>query len=189
MSVTAFVNATPCRCLRSSNSGSAQPDPKCSRVANSAKRSPMRTITGTGSRAFVTMADWPSTTMRSRTPSDRFASARATVRPDAVCATLALEILTQKRKDKQAASRFFRKLLKDEGASPNKPTTDRLPSNQAAKRDIMPSVPLRTIERKSRMSERAVGSDRCENSSHPAKCTAFLQCTIECEIYFVAKDN
>ena len=52
-----------------------------------------------------------------------------------------LDILVQKRKDKQAALRFFRKLLKGEGRSPNRLTTDKLPSYGAAKRELMPSVP------------------------------------------------
>ena len=52
-----------------------------------------------------------------------------------------LDILVQKRKNKQAALRFFRKLLKGEGASPNRLTTDKLPSYRAAKREVMPSVP------------------------------------------------
>ena len=34
----------------------------------------------------------------------------------------------KKRKDKQAALRFFRKLLKGESASPNRLTTDKPPS-------------------------------------------------------------
>ena len=52
-----------------------------------------------------------------------------------------LDILVQKRKDKQAALRFFRKLLKGEGRSPNRLITDKLPSYGAAKREMMPSVP------------------------------------------------
>jgi putative transposase len=52
-----------------------------------------------------------------------------------------LDILVQKRKDKQAALRFFRKLLKSEGRSPKRLTTDKLPSYGAAKRELMPSVP------------------------------------------------
>ena len=43
-----------------------------------------------------------------------------------------LDILVQKRKDKQAAKRFFKKLLKDEGCSPNRIITDKLKSYGAA---------------------------------------------------------
>ena len=52
-----------------------------------------------------------------------------------------IDILVQKRKDKQSAKRFFRKLLKGEGGSPNQIITDKLPSYAAAKREIMPGVP------------------------------------------------
>ena len=51
-----------------------------------------------------------------------------------------LDILVQKRKDKQAAKRFFKKLLKGEGCSPNRMVTDKLRSYAAAKREVMPSV-------------------------------------------------
>lgn len=46
----------------------------------------------------------------------------------------------QKRKDKGAAKRFFKKLLKGEGGLPNRMVTDKLPSYGAAKREVMPSV-------------------------------------------------
>ncbi|NJN05240.1 MAG: DDE-type integrase/transposase/recombinase [Rhodobacteraceae bacterium] len=39
-----------------------------------------------------------------------------------------LDILVQKRKNKRAAKRFLRKLLKAQGSSPNKIVTDRLTS-------------------------------------------------------------
>ena len=51
-----------------------------------------------------------------------------------------IDILVQKRKDKRAAKRFFKKLLKGEGASPNRIVTDKLLSYAAAKREMMPSV-------------------------------------------------
>lgn len=51
-----------------------------------------------------------------------------------------IDILVQKRKDKQAAKRFFKKLLKDEGGSPNRLVTDKLGSYAAAKRELMPSM-------------------------------------------------
>lgn len=51
-----------------------------------------------------------------------------------------IDILEQKRKDKVAAKRFFKKLLKREGSSPNRVVTDKLPSYAAAKREVMPSV-------------------------------------------------
>jgi putative transposase len=51
-----------------------------------------------------------------------------------------LDILIQKRKNKKAALRFFRKLLKGQGSSPNRIVTDKLPSYGAAKKELMPSV-------------------------------------------------
>jgi putative transposase len=52
-----------------------------------------------------------------------------------------IDILVQKRKDKQAAKRFFRNLLKGECGSPNQIVTDKLPSYAAAKREMMPGIP------------------------------------------------
>ncbi len=51
-----------------------------------------------------------------------------------------IDILMQRRKNKRAAKRFFRKMLKHQGESPRRMITDKLPSYAAAKREIMPSV-------------------------------------------------
>jgi len=51
-----------------------------------------------------------------------------------------IDILVQKRKDTQAAKRFFKKLLKGEGCAPNRIVTDKLKSYAAAKREAMPDV-------------------------------------------------
>ncbi len=51
-----------------------------------------------------------------------------------------IDILIQKRKDKQAAKRFFRKMLKGQGQSPRRMITDKLKSYGAARREVMPSV-------------------------------------------------
>jgi len=51
-----------------------------------------------------------------------------------------IDIFIQKRKDKQAARRFFRKMLKGQGQSPRRMITDKLKSYGAARRDVMPSV-------------------------------------------------
>jgi len=45
----------------------------------------------------------------------------------------------QKRKDKKAAERFFRKLMKGQGRSARKIVTDKLPSYGAARKVIMPT--------------------------------------------------
>ena len=51
-----------------------------------------------------------------------------------------LDILVQSRRDKKAAKRLFRKLLKKQGRAPRVLVTDKLKSDAAAKREIMPGV-------------------------------------------------
>ena len=51
-----------------------------------------------------------------------------------------LDILVQSRRNKKAAKRFLRKLLKGQGAVPRMITTDKLKSYAAAKQELMPSV-------------------------------------------------
>jgi len=51
-----------------------------------------------------------------------------------------IDVLVQKRKDKKDAKRFFRKMLKHQGGTPNRIITDKLRSYAAAKREVMPSV-------------------------------------------------
>ena len=51
-----------------------------------------------------------------------------------------LDILMQKRRDKRAAKRFFKKLLKGQRSVPRVIITDKLRSYGAAKRDILPGV-------------------------------------------------
>ena len=51
-----------------------------------------------------------------------------------------IDVLVQKRKDKKAAKCFIRKMLKHQGETPNRITTDKLRSYGAAKREVMPSV-------------------------------------------------
>ena len=48
-----------------------------------------------------------------------------------------LDILVQKRKDKRAAMRFFKKLMKGQGRSAREMVTDKLPSYGAARKAIM----------------------------------------------------
>lgn len=50
-----------------------------------------------------------------------------------------LDTLVQGRKDKRAAKRFFRTLLRGQRRIPNELTTERLRSYVAAKREMMPS--------------------------------------------------
>ncbi len=51
-----------------------------------------------------------------------------------------IDILVQKRRDKRAAKRFFRKMLKHQGQSPRRMVTDKLKSYGAARKEVMPSV-------------------------------------------------
>ena len=52
-----------------------------------------------------------------------------------------LDILVQSRRNRRAAIRFFRKVLKGQGRLPNRLITDKLRSYSAAHRTVMPSVP------------------------------------------------
>ena len=51
-----------------------------------------------------------------------------------------IDILVQPRRDRRAAERFFRKLLKGQGREPRRLITDKLGSYSAAHRTVMPSV-------------------------------------------------
>ena len=51
-----------------------------------------------------------------------------------------IDILVQPRRNRRAAERFFRKLLKGQGSEPRRLVTDKLRSYSAAHRAIMPSV-------------------------------------------------
>ena len=50
-----------------------------------------------------------------------------------------LDNLVQKRKDKRAAFRFFKKLMKGQSRSARQKVTDKLPSYGAARKEIMPT--------------------------------------------------
>jgi putative transposase len=51
-----------------------------------------------------------------------------------------IDLLVQARRDRRAAARFFRKLLKGQGRKPRRLITDKLRSYSAAHRTVMPSV-------------------------------------------------
>ena len=51
-----------------------------------------------------------------------------------------IDILVQSRRNRRAAQRFFRKLLKSQGWEPRRLITDKLRSYSAALRTVMPSV-------------------------------------------------
>ena len=71
-----------------------------------------------------------------------------------------LDVLVQSRRDKRAAKRLLRKLLKKQGRAPRVLITDKLASYSAAKADVMPSVEHR----------RHKGlNNRAENSHQPTR--------------------
>jgi putative transposase len=71
-----------------------------------------------------------------------------------------LDILVQSRRDKKAAKRLFRKLLKKQGRAPRVLVTDKLKSYAAAKREIMPGVEHR---------QHKGFNNRAENSHQPTR--------------------
>ena len=71
-----------------------------------------------------------------------------------------LDVLVQSRRDKKAAKRLFRKLLKKQGRAPLVLITDKLRSYAAAKREIMPGVEHRQ--------HKGLNS-RAENSHQPTR--------------------
>src|SRR3954462_4999057 len=71
-----------------------------------------------------------------------------------------LDVLVQRRRDKQAAKRLLRKLLKRQRRPPRVMVTDKLASDSAAKDEVMPSVEHR----------RHKGlNNRAENSHQPTR--------------------
>ena len=71
-----------------------------------------------------------------------------------------LDILVQSRRNRGAAARFFRKLLKSQGCVPRRLITDKLRSYTAAHRTVMPSV---------RHSTRQYENNRAEVSHQPTR--------------------
>ena len=71
-----------------------------------------------------------------------------------------LDILVQSRRDKAAARKFFRRLLKDLAYVPRVVITDKLASYGAAKREVLPSVEHRQHKRL---------NNRAENSHQPTR--------------------
>jgi putative transposase len=71
-----------------------------------------------------------------------------------------LDVLVQSRRDKKAAKRLLRKLLRKQERAPRVLITDKLKSYAAAKREIMPGVEHR--QHKGR-------NNRAENSHQPTR--------------------
>jgi putative transposase len=75
-------------------------------------------------------------------------------------AGMVLDVLVQRRRDKRAAKRLLRKLLKRQCRAPRVMVTDKLPSYGAAKGEVMPSVEHRR--------HRGL-NNRAENSHQPTR--------------------
>jgi putative transposase len=73
---------------------------------------------------------------------------------------IVLDILVQSRRNAKAAKRLLRKLLKKQGVAPRVLITDKLASNSAARREIMPGVEHRQ--------HRGL-NNRAENSHQPTR--------------------
>ena len=73
---------------------------------------------------------------------------------------IVLDGLVQRRRDKQAAKRLLRKLLKKQMRPPRVMITDKLSSYGAAKREIMPAIEHRQHKEL---------NNRAENSHQPKK--------------------
>lgn len=58
-----------------------------------------------------------------------------------------LDVLMQRRRNKAAAKKFLKKLLKKQGFAPRVMVTDRLKSYAAAKKEILPTVEHRYSQR------------------------------------------
>jgi putative transposase len=71
-----------------------------------------------------------------------------------------LDVLLQRHRDTKAAERFFRKLLKKQGCVPRVIVTDKLKSDEAAKKRVMPSVEHR---------QHKGLNNRAENSHQPTR--------------------
>ena len=71
-----------------------------------------------------------------------------------------IDILVQIRRNKRAAKRVLRKLLKGQCASPRRMVTDKLKSYSAAQREVMPSVAHGTDQ---------YANNRCELSHQPTR--------------------
>src|SRR4051795_1187269 len=73
---------------------------------------------------------------------------------------MVLDVLVQSRRDKRAAKRLLRKLLKRQCRPPRVMVTDKLPSYGAAKRDLLPGVEHR---------QHKGLNNRAENSHQPTR--------------------
>ena len=94
-----------------------------------------------------------------------------------------IDILVQSRRNRRAAIRFFRKLLKSQGCVPRRLITDKLRSYPAAHRTVMPSVVHCTDQYANNRggslppTKSGSGSARCAGSSPPRTRNGFSRYT------------
>ena len=98
-----------------------------------------------------------------------------------------LDILVQSHRNRRAAVRFFRTLLKAQGRVPRRLITDQLRSYAAAARIVMPSVVHVTDQYANNRAEvstnrRVSGSARCGVSSRPLSSNGSRRFTVSCRI-------
>ena len=82
---------------------------------------------------------------------------------------MVLDVLVQSRRDKRAAKRLLRKLLKRQCRAPRVMVTDKLPSYGAAKREVMPGVEHR---------QHKGLNNQAENSHQPTRRRAGLAANV-----------
>jgi putative transposase len=94
-----------------------------------------------------------------------------------------LDILLQSRRNKRAAKKFFRKLLKGCQYVPRVLITDKLASYGAAKKEVLPSVEHRQHKRLNNRAENSTNqrvsvSERCGGSNREVTLNAFWPHTV-----------
>ncbi len=102
-----------------------------------------------------------------------------------------IDILVQCHRNKKAAERFFRRLLKGQGREPRWMITDKLKSYGAAHRAVMPTVEhinrsMRITERKCRTNRPGNKSIICEDFLPRLRLKDFSHCTDSHRISFVS---
>src|SRR5690349_1337587 len=78
-----------------------------------------------------------------------------------------LDVLVQSRRDKRAAKRLLRKLLKKQGRPPRVRVTDKLASYPAAKKELMPGVEHRRHKGLNNRAERCYGASGADQAPSP----------------------
>src|SRR3954454_3031234 len=76
-----------------------------------------------------------------------------------------LDEIVQSRRDTKAAKRLLTRLMKKQGMAPNRAIPDKLPSDGAARRQVMPSQVMPSVERRPHKGL----NNRAENSHLPLR--------------------